>query len=121
MNIDTRPQIVDIQHYAGDTLSFQIDVNEDVSTGTWAGQIRTSRGATVDAEFSFTPNAGGTAVILSATDSSALAALGVPVVEGGISYNRYTGVYDVQLLMGTTVSTFVRGTITVDSDVTVIV
>lgn len=119
--IDTRPAVVDVSHYGGDTLHLQITVNADLTGATWTGEVRTARGAAVDATFSFVPNASGAAATISAVSTDALADLGAPVTEGGIAYKRYTGVYDIQIVLSGETTTLVRGTIIVDSDVTTVV
>jgi hypothetical protein len=120
--IDTRPQSVAIQHYAGDTLILNITTASDYSTATWAGQIRLNHAdATPDATFSIVPDTIGAVATLSATDSAALNDLGVEVTEGGQTFKRYSGIFDIQIVEGAIVNTLVRGTITVDSDVTKVV
>lgn len=120
-DIDTRPTVVNIFHYAGDTLTMQINTNGLFGAGTWTGQVRAQRDQPVDATFTITPNAEGASAVLSAADAEALSMLGVPVTVDGIPYTRYTGVYDIQVTEGAVVATVVRGTITVDSDVTQVV
>ena len=117
--IDTRPQSIDIKHYAGDTLVLNITTDSDYSLATWTGQIRLNHAdATPDATFTIVPDAAGAIATLSATDTAALNLLGVEVTELGQTFKRYTGVFDIQVVEGTVVSTLVRGTISVDSDVT---
>jgi hypothetical protein len=117
--IDTRPQSLAILHYGGDTLILNITTASDYSTASWNGQIRlTHSEASPDATFSIEPDSLGAIVTLSSTDSAALNALGVDVTENGQTFKRYSGVFDIQIAEDGVVNTLVRGTITVDSDVT---
>lgn len=116
--LDTRPQVVDITHYAGDTLPLRINTSDDFSTAVWSGEVRLDHAdATPDATFSFTPDTGGALAILSDTDTAALNALGLDVTENGQTFKRYTGIYDIQVDDGM-VRTLVRGKLTIDEDVT---
>ena len=134
--IDTRPNDIDIITYAGDTLTLQITSPDvDYSTGyTWSGQIKTSASySTVDATFTFThgspPSGSQTAAVLSAEDSAALGSIALfsaqfntksgPVATPMmVEAFRYNGVWDIQVEKAGIVTTLVRGTIKVDTDIT---
>ena len=133
--LDTRPQTVDILHYAGDTLSITITAPSGVvASMVWKGQIRSSRDAVgVDAEFVITPNSSGATVVLPSSVCAELASTGVTLRGSALQradpqpwspritgLQRYSGVYDVQV-GGTAgaepVRTLVQGVITIDMDV----
>lgn len=120
--IDTRPQIVDIWHYAGDTLPIGVNTTDNFSTATWTGEVRLDHAdATADATFSFVvdPGGSGAVAILSDVDTRALNDLGNPVTEDGKTFTRYEGIYDIQIeAVDGTVRTLFRGSIKIDSDVT---
>jgi hypothetical protein len=85
---DTRPTVVDIDHYAGDTLSIRVTVPADVVAGRqWRAQVRTKRTDPIfAAEFICTPDADGATIMLSSAACKRLAAEGV-----------YKGFWDVQV------------------------
>ncbi len=87
-NIDARPQVIDIDHYAGDTLTLHIKVPaEGVGGRTWRAQVRARRESQkLDAEFKVYPEAWGAVIMLLNADSQRLAKRG-----------RYVGFWDVQL------------------------
>lgn len=128
--LDTTPQIVDIKHYGGDTLTVKVTAPAEVTDGmTWAAQIKAARDApTPDAEFDIAaPAASGDPAFLTLTaaDSAALVA-GTPVVtkrgSNGItrSVQQYVGVWDCQVSAAglDPVRTLVQGSITLEMDVT---
>lgn len=117
--IDTRPQSVAIKHYAGDTLTLNITTLYDYSLATWSGQIRLNHSdATPDATFTIVPDSIGAVATISATDTAMLNGLGTDVTENGQTFKRYSGVFDIQILESGVVTTLLRGTIDIDSDVT---
>jgi hypothetical protein len=112
MTFDTRPTAVDIDHYAGDTLSIRVNINETlVAQREWSAQVRSRRGSSQpDATFVITPDTDGAFVMLTAEDTRRLAAR-----------NVYTGFWDVQLAPpggGDPVTTLVEGTLRIHPDVT---
>ena len=136
--IDTRPQGIAIQGYAGDTLTLTIVTDTDYSAYTWTGQVKTDHDDILaDAVFTFgaqTPvnTKFHTPAILDAAATRALADLvptddlpPVHVKPGGdvtttVSTQVYTGLWDIQVeSAGGDVTTLVQGTITIDADVTV--
>jgi hypothetical protein len=131
--IDTRPQIVDITHYGGDTLTIKVTAPESITTGmVWSAQVRANRdtGTPVDATFVITPPVpgGDTAayVMLKASDCRRLIGTGAVVrkrttVGTLATVQSYVGVYDVQINHPTNpdpVTTLVQGSLTLDMDVT---
>jgi hypothetical protein len=109
---DTRPTVVDIDHYAGDTLSIRVNVAADVVAGRqWKAQVRTKRTDPVAAaEFVCLPDADGATVMLESADCKALAVDGL-----------YKGFWDVQVAEpGNTdpVTTFATGALNIHPDVT---
>lgn len=133
--IDTRPNDIDLITYAGDTLTLKITSTDvDYSGYTWTGQIKTSaQSSTVDATFSFThgepPSGSQTFAVLSAEDSANLGNIATfqaqfstksgPVASPMmVEAFRYNGVWDIQVENEGVVTTLVRGTIKVDTDIT---
>jgi hypothetical protein len=117
--IDTRPQSIAIKHYAGDTLTLNISTIYDYSGATWTGQIRLNHAdPTPDATFVITPDSSGAVAVLSSANTTALNALGADVTEDGQTFKRYSGVFDIQIVEGVVVTTLLRGTVIIDSDVT---
>lgn len=109
---DTRPTQVDIDHYAGDTLSIRVNVSSTVvANRSWRAQVRTNRtDPTAAAEFVCLPDSTGATVMLESVSCKALAALGV-----------YKGFWDVQVAGvngADPVTTFAQGTLTIHPDVT---
>ena len=117
---NTGPAVHNFNHYAGDTLSFQVRMDTaDIGGRVWSGQVRRSgTSTTIDATLLITPPVvtdGPATVVLTAADSARLAA-----TAAGTS-TKYSGVYDVQLAPeegGDPVTTLVRGSITIGFDVT---
>ena len=110
-NIDTRPVIVNIDHYAGDTLTLHVKVAAEVVAGReWKAQVRSRRTSqTPDASFAIYPTAEGADVVLSSADCQRLARRGV-----------YSGVWDVQVAEpdgGDPVTTFAGGDLRIHNDV----
>lgn len=89
-SISTLPQVVDIDHYAGDTLTVHITASAEVIAGrVFKAQVRASKAAgRVDAEFSVIVTAEGADIVLSSADSLELTRRG-----------DYSGFWDVQLAM----------------------
>ena len=124
--LDTRPDTVDILHYAGDTLTLAIRAPSAYIAGrVWSASVRSTRSAaTVDATFDIiepTVVDGPAYVTLTSADTALLGGLGVMVPgDGGLSVKTYTGVWDVQVKhpSGDPVSTLVQGIIKIESDVT---
>lgn len=133
--LDTRPQVVDIYHYAGDTLTIRVTAPAGVIAGmVWTGQIRSARDASaIDAEFLITPDETGASVVLPAAISASLASTGAVLSGAALrradpqpwsqkitALQRYIGVYDVQVSGpggAEPVRTLVQGTLTLDMDV----
>jgi hypothetical protein len=88
VDLTTVPQVVNIEHYAGDTLMIHIVATAEVIAGrTFFAQVRGKRGASkLDATFTVLPNATGVDLVLYGEDSQRLALRG-----------PYTGFWDVQL------------------------
>lgn len=110
--VDTRPQVLDIDHYAGNTLVIKVTVPDSVVAGrVWNAQVRsTSTSRRVEAVFDILPRSDGADVVLKADDTMRLAA------KGEASF-----VWDVQLSMpdgGDPVTTLVRGDLRITPDVT---
>lgn len=117
--IDTRPPWVDIKHYAGDTLVFNLEIDSNYSTATWTGQIRLDHAdASVDATFTIEPHITGATVTLSDEDSTMLNDSGVSVTEDGYTFKRYSGIFDIQYDDNGEVHTVIRGSIIIDEDIT---
>jgi hypothetical protein len=111
-NIDARPQVVDIDHYAGDTLTLHIQVPTEVVNGrTWRAQVRSRRDSQrLDAEFQIVEQTWGADVILLHADCQQLAKRG-----------KYTGYWDVQLSAADgsdPVTTLAYGELRIHPDVT---
>jgi hypothetical protein len=138
--MDARPSGVEIRGYAGDTLTFYVNSDDEFSGYTWSGQVRLTHDESVaDADFtigattSYTDNGitrYRTPITLSATDTRDLADLAVEtdivpqyVKINGVkttlsSVRTYSGVWDVQIIQGSVTKTIVQGTIIIDADVT---
>lgn len=142
--VDTRPQGVDFIVLSGDTLAFTIKVPDPYTGFSWSGQIRAQHDlddviAAPDAAFDFgtlVDNGDGTwtmPVTLSSVNTETLATLSqaddqpIGYVKVGAaaepttpSVLTYFGYWDVQVADSSSppvVHTLVRGTITIDSDV----
>lgn len=127
--IDTRPDTVDIIHYAGDTLTIRVEAPASLTDGmTWLAQIKATRDSpTVDAVFNITPpqSSGGPAYLeLPAAKTSELAGTGQvlrEMVAGQLAaIQRYSGEWDVQVSDNGAdpVKTLAQGTLTIELDVT---
>jgi hypothetical protein len=124
--LDTRPDTVDINHYAGDTLTLAIRAPSSYVAGrVWSASVRSTRSAaTIDASFSVivpTVTDGPAYITLSSADTALLGNMGIMVPgAGGLSVKTYTGVWDVQVKhpSGDPVSTLVQGIIKIEADVT---
>lgn len=111
-SFDTRPTEVDIDHYAGDTLSIRVNVSSTIVAGRfWKAQVRTKRTDPVAAaEFTCYPDASGATVVLTSADCKLLAAEGI-----------YKGFWDVQVSGAggvDPVTTFAQGDLRIHPDVT---
>jgi hypothetical protein len=110
---DTRPTIVDIDHYAGDTLVIRINVSAAVVAGrTWKAQARDARTDTaVAGEFDVLPDSTGCTIQLPSAICQSLAATAV-----------WKGFWDVQVYdtVGSPdpVTTFAGGALNIHPDVT---
>jgi hypothetical protein len=110
----SEPLVTDLWVYRGDTGRFQVAVTEadgttpvDISAATWSAQIRlTDADVAAAAEFTIEPLAGQTHIIEVVLDAATSASLVEP------SY-----VYDVEMTLDGEVTTLIRGTITVEGDV----
>lgn len=127
-SLDTRPDTVDITHYAGDTLTIKVTAPDALVAGRgWTAQIRADRAATtVDASFTITPPTvadGPAYLVLPAAESARLAGTGTRkrVVRSGVAVlvATYSGVWDCQVAdpLGDPVTTLVQGSITIEADV----
>jgi hypothetical protein len=124
------PDIVDLQGYAGDTLTRRITVLDDpagfVAGRTWSAQVRSAWDSSeVDAEFTVYPDETGCTIMLSAEDTAGLLGLSTRrvLVPGTLTVQgaKYLGVWDVQLAPaggGDPTTTICRGAVTISGDVT---
>ena len=130
-SLDSRPQVVDLFIYGGDTYTLTVeDVPAQVTAASpdWSAQIRPAGdAAAVDAEFQITPPAvaGGPAYLMLDAETTALLVQGAPVItrragRAVTQVAQYQGVYDCQLSNAGAdpVRTLFRGTITIEMDVT---
>lgn len=64
--INTTPDIVNITHYGGDTLTIKVEVSDDLAGGAeWHAQLRSDPlSATSDAEFVITTHMDGATLVL---------------------------------------------------------
>lgn len=128
--LDVRPESVDILGYAGDTLTITVVAPASlVNAKAWTAEIRSAIDATtVDAEFVITPPTvadGPAYLVLDAATTRLLASSGVlrkiRTREGTtVEVLRYKGVWDCQVSAAglDPVRTLVKGTISIDQDVT---
>jgi hypothetical protein len=108
----SKPIKVDIEVYRGDSGTFRITVTEpdgspaDLTGATWDGDIRLSAGApAVITNFDIQPTVGDPSsidVILSSEKSELLSG---------------ACVYDIEMRLGTVVTTLITGSITITQDV----
>ena len=111
-DIDTRPTVIDIDHYGGDTLSLHVTIDPLVEAGrTWTAQVR-SRPASpkLDASFDIYPDSTVAFVVLSGESCLKLARRG-----------KYRGYWDMQLADvdgDDPVTTLAYGKLTIYPDVT---
>ena len=103
--IDLRPEAVDLQGYAGDTLTVRVTVSDSsvVEGGTWLAQVRETETGIVAATFS-----------TDVGDASAL--LTLDAAETALLGGGFAGVWDCQVTTDV-VRTLVRGRLTLASDV----
>lgn len=137
-DLSTLPQIANVKHYAGDTLTIKVTAPAALTDGkTWKAVIKNAVSDTeIDASFQITPPAvsGGPAYLtLRAADSKALVT-GQPVVmkvpestrlsqmasATPMAVQQYTGVWDCQISLAGSdpVRTLCKGTFLVEMDVT---
>jgi len=110
--LNTLPQVVDIDHYAGDTLTIHIKATPEVIGGrVFTAQVRANKSSNkVDATFQVILNAEGADIVLLSADSRELTRRG-----------DYEGFWDVQLAMADgadPVTTLGCGILRLHSDVT---
>jgi hypothetical protein len=127
--IDTRPDVVDIVHYAGDTLTIRVEAPASLTDGmTWLAQVKAARDSdVVDAVFAITPpqSSGGPAFLeLAGAITSQLAGTG-PVLREMVAgtlaaIQRYSGEWDVQVSDNgmDPIKTLAQGTLVIELDVT---
>lgn len=110
-DLDSRPQVINIDHYAGDTLTLHVKIDPAVVAGRqWKAQVRSRpESQRLDAEFLIYENPTGADVVLESPDCQKLARRG-----------EYTGYWDVQLSWNgdDPVTTLAYGKITIHPDVT---
>lgn len=110
--LSTLPQVIDIDHYAGDTLTVHIKISDEIIAGReFTAQVRASKAAQrVDATFEVILTEEGADIVLMSDDSRALTRRG-----------NYTGYWDVQLAMpdhSDPVTTLAYGELRLHLDVT---
>lgn len=129
--LDTRPQIVNVTHYAGDTLTLKVTAPPELApAGTeWLAQVRQARDApTVDATFDVvlgTDAEQGVAwLTLPAAVTEMLASSGAvrrrQVGPTVMEVQQYVGEWDCQISGpdgADPVRTLAQGTLTLDKDV----
>lgn len=128
--LDTRPELVDVTGYAGDTLTITIQAPAAVTDGkTWLAQIKSSRSSDIiDAEWEITPPAasGGIAVLVldAATTAALVSGTGSLATRRTTSAGtfaagtQYKGEWDCEVSDANSTRTLVQGTLTIDQDVT---
>jgi hypothetical protein len=110
--LDTRPMVVNVKHYGGDTLVLHVKVPSAVIGGrTFFAQVRHRRtGRKIAAQFTVIPTSFGADIVLHNKDILALTARG-----------KYIGYWDVQLAAADgsdPVTTLAHGEMRLDPDVT---
>lgn len=132
VTIDTRPKVVDITAYGGDTLTIKVTAPVAITNGmVWNAQLRADRedATPVDATFTITPPNPPTDpaayLVLKSADCRRLIGTGTVLTRrtkaGVVTVQSYTGVYDCEIKHPTNpdpVTTLVQGTLTLDMDVT---
>jgi hypothetical protein len=103
---------VDIDHYAGDTLTLHVKVPAGVVAGrTWSAQVRSKRTSTkIEATFEIIPTSYGADIMLHTEDCQRLASRG-----------KFVGFWDVQVAEADgsdPVTTFACGELRLHPDVT---
>lgn len=106
--VDLRPDTVNLDGYAGDTLSLRVTVADSslVEGGTWLAQVRPDHQAAVAATFDITEQEAGSALLT--LDAETTTTLG-----GG-----FAGQWDCQVTTGDVVRTLVRGKLALSYDIT---
>lgn len=109
---DTRPQQIDIDHYAGDTLTIRVNVDDALVDGReWHAQVRDKRrGGKIVADFTCLPDSLGAYLTLTSESCRMLAAVGA-----------FKGFWDVQVAYPDEpdpVLTFATGYLNIHPDVT---
>jgi hypothetical protein len=134
-DLSTIPEIVNITHLAGDTLTIRFQAPQSLITGKdWLGQIRANRQSdTVDATFVITPPPDDTTpgtIVLPAAETARLAGtMGTLMTLRRTTREAptptltsmmiYEGVYDVQISVDGSdpVTTLMMGTLKIELDV----
>jgi hypothetical protein len=119
----SEPAQLDITGYRGDTHRFRVTVTQggaplDVSTAAWDADIRQTADGSLVGSMTVEPVAGQTNVV----DVVLPAGITTPAApEGAVATGPFVGVYDLEMTQGTapdlTVTTLLRGTITLTRDV----
>jgi hypothetical protein len=129
--LDTRPEVVDVHHYGGDTLTLKVTAGAALGAAAmqWDAQVKSTRAVdTVDATFIITlPPADGDPAYLT-LPAAVVAALveGAPTVTRrdarGVTRTiaQYTGDWDCQISNegSDPVRTLAQGQLMIDLDVT---
>lgn len=133
VSIDTRPKVVDITAYGGDTLTIKVTAPVELTNGmVWNAQLRADRedATPIDATFVITlpnpPTDPAAYLVLRSADCRRLIGTGTVLrkrTKAGttVTVQSYTGVYDCEIKHPTNpdpVRTLVQGTLTLDMDVT---
>lgn len=110
--LNTHPQVIDIEHYGGDTLTLHLTVPTEVIAGrVFSAQVRSKQGSPrLDATFQVILTPTGADIVLLADDCRRLANRG-----------EYSGRWDVQLTEadGTDpITTIAFGSLVIIPDVT---
>lgn len=123
-DLDFRPETVNLQTVAGDSVSFQVHLaglDAAAPDAVWQAQVRGADGEAAE-DFSCSPITDGVAVLLTPEQTRRLYQLescGPRVVGPGVGGRVWTGRYDIQLVRDTTfVRTLVRGELRIETDVT---